>query len=78
MTALMSVPTGLYGPEFASQYSGLPMAEAMRFASRVWPVLVLLGFGVYVDTTGHFAIPQEYEAGTDVATWGCGSAGFAQ
>ncbi len=40
--------TGLYGPEFASQYSGLPMAEAMRFASRVWPVLVLMGFGVYV------------------------------
>ncbi|MEY3444434.1 MAG: hypothetical protein RLZZ519_2715 [Bacteroidota bacterium] len=40
--------TSLYGPEFASQYRGLPMAEAMRFMGRIWPLAVLLGLGVYV------------------------------
>ncbi|MBK7112181.1 MAG: WG repeat-containing protein [Flavobacteriales bacterium] len=32
----------------------------------------------YVDTTGHFAIPQEYEANTDVAAWGDFHAGLAE
>jgi hypothetical protein len=31
-----------------------------------------------VDTTGHFAIPQEYEANTDVAAWGDFHAGLAE
>ncbi|MBP6641071.1 MAG: hypothetical protein KA293_12340 [Bacteroidia bacterium] len=40
--------TSLYGPEFASQYRGLPLAEAMRFMGRIWPLAVLLGLGVYI------------------------------